>query len=312
MHVPVLLNEVLDGLNLSPNDSCIDGTVGGGGHAGAILQAISPSGKLIGFDRDQASLAKAAAALEQFGERFIPLHDSYANIADHMDVIAAAGPIKGILLDLGLSSLQLEDRERGFSFQHADAPLDMRFDQAGAQETAADILNTRSSEELKKIFQEYGEVRSSGRLAQAVVKRREEGPFNSVGDLVEVTGKILRPPRGGRSRINPATTVFQALRIAVNDELGQLERFLPEALELLEAGGRMAIISFHSLEDRMVKHWFRLVATDCICPPEIPECRCEHKATAEIVTKKPITATEKEIETNLRSRSAKLRIIQKK
>ncbi|MFH1426107.1 MAG: 16S rRNA (cytosine(1402)-N(4))-methyltransferase RsmH [Candidatus Kerfeldbacteria bacterium] len=310
MHVPVLLQETIRGLNLSEGDNCIDGTVGAGGHARAILEATAPKGRLIGFDRDAESLKRATEALREFGDRFIPMHDSYANIADSMESISETLPVAGIVLDLGLSSDQMDDPTRGFSFKNRDAELDMRFDRSGSDYSAADVLDTAPVEELTRIFRSYGEMMRPRRFAMKVEERRKQQPFATVGDLLDLAEECL--PRGRRQKIHPATTLFQALRIAVNDELGALERFLPVAVNMLKPGGRIAVISFHSLEDRIVKQYFRLAAQECVCPPELPECRCEHESTLSIITKKPIVPSEEETKTNPRSRSAKLRIAEKK
>lgn len=309
MHVPVLLQEVIDGLDLQPGENCVDGTVGGGGHTKAILDATAPDGIVIGFDRDRERLLETSQALSTYGERFRPIHDSYASIAEHSEALGAIVPVKAVLLDLGLSSFQLDDPERGFSFRNPDAPLDMRYDQGRGVENAADILNTQTPEQLWKLFRQYGEVQRVDRLVGLIEERRGQKPFATVGDLLRVVEEWN--PRRGKRKIHPATTVFQALRIAVNDELGELEKFLPLAVNLLAPGGRLAIISFHSLEDRMVKQFFRTAASDCVCPPEIPECRCEHNASLKLITKKPIVPSEEETKTNPRARSAKLRIAEK-
>lgn len=305
-HIPVLLQEVVDGLQLQPNTHCLDATVGGGGHARALLEQIAPRGRLIGMDRDRTALLVAAEELEEFGDRFLSIHDSYAYILNHRSQIQDLLPLSGILLDLGLSSIQVDSPERGFSFRY-DGPLDMRFQPDAGGATAADLLNSQSEEELRAVFKEYGEEPNAGRIARAIVARRDKQPFQKTNDLVELIQSLSR----ARSRIHPATRVFQALRIAVNHELEHLEQFLPTAVELLASGGRLAIISFHSLEDRMVKQFFKKCSLDCVCPKELPECRCDHRATLKRVTKKPIIASEEEIQQNPRSRSAKLRIAEK-
>lgn len=309
MHTPVLLQEVLQGLRLAPGINCVDGTVGMGGHAREILKQTAPDGKLAGFDRDRASLFIATEELEEFGARFIPIHDSYALLNEHQETLAQVQPIKAMLLDLGLSSLQLAEKDRGFSFLH-DGPLDMRFDQTKKTTTAADLLNSQSEEELRKIFFTFGEEPQAKRIAYAIVQQRVEQPFQYTRELVELIEQTVKPTP--RRRIHPATRVFQALRIAVNHELEQLEIFLPQALAMLAPGGRLAIISFHSLEDRIVKQFINYEAKDCHCPPEIPECRCNHQVQLKKITRKPITATAEEIAQNQRARSAKLRIIEKK
>jgi 16S rRNA (cytosine1402-N4)-methyltransferase len=307
MHLPVLFNEVIAGLGLTPGQNALDGTVGGGGHTAGLLEATAPDGIVIGFDRDSEALNAAGEQLrKRFGDRFLPIHDSYAAVGEYGAEIAGR-PIHGIVLDLGLSSLQLEAENRGFSFRNPDAPLDMRFDQTAGQ-TAADLLNERSVDELVRIFRDYGEVRPARRLADRIMAARADHPFRTVGDLLTVCEAVLGPKRG---KTHPATTVFQALRIATNDELAQLEAFLPQAVALLQPGGRLAIITFHSLEDRLVKQFFREAAKHCICPPELPECRCEQSASLRPITKKPIVPSDEEVARNPRARSAKLRIAEK-
>lgn len=307
MHTPVLLQEVIEGLALTPGATVIDATVGGGGHARVILEHTAPKGVLIGFDRDRSTLLATVEELESFGERFVGIHDTYANVNAHAERIKTYPPVMGIMADLGLSSIQLDDPERGFAFRY-DSPLDMRFDQTQGA-TAADLLNSQSEEELRMLFREFGEEPAAGRIARAVVHEREQTPFARTVQLVELLERVT--PRRFGQRIHPATRVFQALRIAVNHELEQLQRFLPDALALLAPGGRLCIISFHSLEDRMVKQFFKAESTQCHCPPEIPECRCGHVAQCRLITKKPIVPTEEEANTNPRARSAKLRIIEK-
>jgi 16S rRNA (cytosine1402-N4)-methyltransferase len=306
LHVPVLLESVLDKLNVAAHRDgiFIDGTVGAGGHATAILRS-APGARLLGFDRDPRSLEIARAHLSPFGSRVTLVHANY----DTMGQIAPAqgfapGTIDGILLDLGLSSMHVDDATRGFAFRQ-DGPLDMRFDPAARLPSAADLVNTLEAEELAAIFFRYGEEREGRRIAQAIIAAR---PLHTTRQLAGVIEKAHRGPRG---RVHPATRVFQALRIVVNDELGALERVLPEAIALLRPGGRLAIISFHSLEDRIVKQVFREEATDCLCPPRQPICTCGHRARIRLINRKPISPNEVEIEANPRSRSAKLRIAER-
>ncbi|OGY87448.1 MAG: 16S rRNA (cytosine(1402)-N(4))-methyltransferase [Candidatus Kerfeldbacteria bacterium RIFOXYA2_FULL_38_24] len=310
MHIPVLLQEVINNLNLKPNDNCLDATVGAGGHAHAMLSCTSPAGKLWGFDRDRTALMLATQELKSFQDRFIAIHDSFANLDLYQEQITKEGPLQAIVADLGVSSMQLDISERGFSFR-LSSPLDMRFDQ-NRGETAADVLNSRSAKDLQTIFSDYGEVRFARTLAQAVVNERKARPFHNSDQLVALVEKVS-PFKSFklRRRIHPATTVFQALRLEVNHELDHLKIFLPKAISLLSAHGRLAIISFHSLEDRLVKNIFKTASLDCICPPEIPQCRCNHRATVKIITKKPIVPTNLEIQNNPRARSAKLRLIEK-
>jgi 16S rRNA (cytosine1402-N4)-methyltransferase len=304
-HLPVLLHEVL--ALLVPDghapERVIDGTLGAGGHSAALLAA--GAGKLLGLDVDPQALGEAAAVLAPFGDRAHIAHASYAMMTGQAALLGWDG-VDAILLDLGVSSMQFDTPERGFSFRH-DAPLDMRFDPGSDQPTAADLVNLLDADELADLFWRYGEERESRRLARAIVNAR---PFQTTGELAGAIERAM--PRRHDDRLHPATRVFQALRIAVNDELGVIESALPQALDLLRPGGRLAVISFHSLEDRLVKDTFRLAATDCICPPHVPVCVCGHVATVNLLTRKPVTATEAEMAANPRSRSAKLRAVEKK
>ncbi len=309
-HIPVLLQETLSGLALTSNVTIIDGTLGGGGHAAEILKRIAPRGIVIGFDRDAETLETTTRRLQtEFPDRFIGIHDSYASLGAYAEMLDQQRPITGILADLGYSSFQIDDPSRGFSFQ-GNGPLDMRFDQTTGN-TAADLLNTADAPALQRIFSEYGEYKQARTLAQNIVEQRQEMPFATVSDLSELVLSTTPAKIRRTSRTHPATTVFQALRIAVNDEFGHITRFIPEAMEQLAVGGRLAIITFHSLEDRIVKYAFRDMTIDCVCPPEFLECRCDKMATGKLVTRKPIIPTDAEIEMNPRARSAKLRIIEK-
>ncbi len=308
MHKSVLLEEVVRMLNPKSEGVYIDGTVGAGGHAAAILEAAAPHGRLFGFDRDKKALSIAHQNLASFGERVRLFHSNFDQLAAAAQTYQIPA-VDGILLDLGVSSMQFDQGERGFSFQ-VDAPLDMRMDQT-LDVTAADLVNTLSAEELADVIYQYGEERRSRRIAQAIVEQR---PIQRTKELADIISKITG---GGRPRhrkhkpqIHPATRTFQALRIAVNDELGALERTLPQALALLKPGGRLAVISFHSLEDRIVKQYFKQESQDCICPPEQLICTCGHRAAVRVLTKKPVTPTLKEIDDNPRARSAKLRVVE--
>lgn len=306
-HTPVLLGAVLDGLRVADlqNGYFVDGTLGAGGHAQAILDA-APRARLLGLDRDPVAMALASARLLPFGERATLYHASYEQMAAAVTRwLGADHPgVDGILLDLGISSMQVDDARRGFAFSQ-DGPLDMRFDPTGGGLTAGDIVNTWDADTLADILFRYGEERHSRRIARAIVEAR---PLASTRQLAEV---VAAAQRGPRDKIHPATRTFQALRIAVNDELGAVERVLPVAIGLLRPGGRLAVISFHSLEDRLVKQAFKLEATDCICPPRQPVCTCGHVARVAHVTRKPLQATDEEIAANPRSRSAKLRIVER-
>jgi 16S rRNA (cytosine1402-N4)-methyltransferase len=303
-HIPVLPDEVIDGLQAERGGRFIDATVGGGGHASAILDASAPDGVLLGLDRDPAALDVASDRLARFGDRAQLVHASFARLKEVVQAHGFAGErsrVDGILFDLGLSSLQLADAQRGFSFM-ADGPLDMRFDPTSGDPTAADLVNTLSEEELADILYHYGEERQSRRIAGAIVEAR---PLHTTGELVEVVEQAVGRRRG---RLHPATLTFQALRIAVNEELKALRAALSQAVELLAPGGRLAVIAFHSLEDRIVKRFMRRESKDCVCPPELPICTCDHQATLDVITRKPIRPTEEEVAANPRSRSARLRV----
>ena len=274
-----------------------------GGHAAAILEASSPDGRLLAVDRDPDALCVSAKRLAPYGERVTLVHDSFARLGE---VAAQQGFewFDGILLDLGISSRQLADAERGFSFQH-DGPLDMRLD-VTEEVTAAMLVNELSQEELAEIFFRYGEERESRRIARALVLAR---PIRTTGELAALVSRSVRSRAGG---IHPATRTFQALRIAVNRELEALATTLPRAVTLLRPGGRLAVIAFHSLEDRIVKQFFQRESRDCLCPPEIPVCGCGHRATMDVITRKPIRPTATEVDENPRSRSARLRVAAKR
>ena len=303
-HVPVLVAEVLEGLQVHVGGLYIDGTVGGGGHAAAILEAAAPDGRLLGLDRDPQAVAYARKRLAAFGERARIVHAPYIQLAalarEH-----GFFPATGVLLDLGFSTLQIDDPARGFAFQ-SDGPLDMRYDPSGDAPTAAELVNSLSAAELATLFWRYGEERQSRRIAQAIVRAR---PLETTQQLAEVIEVAVG--RGYEDRIHPATRTFQALRIAVNQELEMLREALPRIVSILKPGGRLAVIAFHSLEDRIVKHFFKREAQDCICPPELPVCRCEHQATLRVLTRKPLRPSEEEVVANPRSRSARLRLIER-
>lgn len=301
-HVPVLYAEVMDGLAPRAGGRYIDGTLGAGGHAAGILERSAPDGRLLGFDRDPAAVAFAARRLASFGERATLVASSFGDMAD----IAPArgfGVVDGVLLDLGLSSRQLDDAGRGFSFLQ-EGPLDMRFDARGGP-TAADLVNNLSAEELADIFFRYGEEQQSRRIARLIVTHR---PFATTTELASLLERNFRRSRAGR---HPATKVFQALRIAVNGELEEIERGLRGALALLRPGGRLAVISFHSLEDRLVKQFIRQASRDCVCPPQQPVCTCGAQPALRRVTRKAVQPAEAEVAANPRSRSARLRVAEK-
>jgi len=302
VHEPVLVKEVLEYLAPKPNENFIDCTLGGGGHANEILKKTSPSGKLLGIDMDSRAITAAQEKLANFKNRVIFIND---NFKDLKQIIYAAkfNNINGILFDLGISSYELQDFTRGFSFK-GSALLDMRFGKEG--KTAADILNTYKEAELVRIFKEYGEERFAKQIAQEIVKERKYNKILKTDQLVSLIEKVyVNKPKP--RKIHVATKVFQALRIEVNQELENLKKVLPQALEVIEKGGRLVVISFHSLEDRIVKEFFKREAKECICPPQIPVCQCGHKASLKILTKKVIIPSWAEIKANPRSRSAKLR-----
>lgn len=305
VHLPVLYDEVVAWLQPVPGGMYVDGTVGAGGHAQGILEASAPDGRLLGFDRDPQAIAYAAERLAPFGERVTLVNASYATMGSVAPANGFGAP-DGILLDLGLSSRQLADAERGFSFIE-DGPLDMRFDTREG-ESAADLLNNLSAEELADIFWRYGEERQSRRIARLIVAHRPLATTNELADLIAAE---IKRPAGRAGRRHPATQVFQALRIAVNAELETVGQGLSAALGLLKPGGRLVVISFHSLEDRLVKQRFRDRSRACVCPPEQPVCTCGGRAELKLLTRKAVKATEQEIASNPRSRSARLRAVAK-
>jgi len=303
-HISVLLKEVLTGIDPHPGQRFIDGTVGAGGHTQAILEASAPDGQVLALDADPAALALARQRLQAYGNR---VHFVNANFSE-MAAIASShqyAPVHGVLLDLGFSTAQLEAPGRGFSFQTED-PLDMRYDPSSST-TATHLINNLSQYELADLLYRFGEERRSRAIARAVVAAR---PIHTTTQLADVVARAVGGRRG--TKIHPATRTFQALRIAVNDELSMLSRALPDAVSLLAVGGRLAVMSFHSLEDRIVKDFVRMESKDCICGPEQPVCTCKHQSTLQIITRKPIIASSREIAANPRARSAKLRIAERK
>ena len=305
-HVPVMAREVLDLLQLKPGGIYVDATVGMGGHTQAILEKIQPGGLLIGIDRDKESLEKAQARLKPFSDSLRLFHDNYKNLPLILNNLAIK-PVDGILVDLGVSSYQLLSPERGFSFQ-SDAVLDMRMDRT-QQWNAADLVNTVSEVELANIIYRYGEERLSRRIAAYIVQEREKAPITRCSQLASIIGRVFKVR--GHQGIHPATRTFQALRIAVNEELQGLEEFLSDAFSFLKTGGRIAVIAFHSLEDRIVKKTFRKLAGQCICdaPPEL--CRCPRQVLGSIITPRPMTPGPEELAVNPRARSARLRSLEK-
>jgi len=307
VHKPVMPDETLSALQPHAGGCYLDGTLGGAGHTRLLLDASAPDGRVLAIDADPLALERARALLPEAiaDERLVLVHGNFARMGE---LATAAGftPIDGILLDLGLSSDQLADRERGFSFSH-DAPLDMRFDTTRGI-SAADLVNTLPEDELADLLWRYGEERRSRAIARRIGEARERQPITRTGELARLVAGVVHGRPGG---IHPATRTFQALRIAVNDELASLDAALPAAIELLRPGGRLAVISFHSLEDRIVKRYFQQEERGCVCPPELPECVCGRVPQLRIVTRHPLTASEAETATNPRARSAKLRVAEK-
>jgi len=299
-HISVLLNETIDSLNIMPNGIYVDGTAGGAGHSKEIAKRLK-GGMLIALDRDPQAVATATERLKGLNAQVVK--SEFANM-DKVLLELGIDKVDGILLDLGVSSHQLDTAERGFSY-HKEAPLDMRMGDSG--QTAADLVNTLSSEELVNIFFRYGEEKFSQRIARKICEERDIEPIKTTTRLAEIISAAY--PAAARRDGHPARKCFQALRIAVNGELEQLENVLDKAFNLLKVGGRLAIITFHSLEDRMVKLKFREYTTGCTCPPDIPVCVCGKKPQGKLLTRKPIEATKEELENNPRSRSAKLRVI---
>ena len=307
IHTSVLLDEAVDILTNAGGALFVDATLGLGGHAEAVLERL-PEAHLIGIDQDEEALAHASDRLGVFGSR---VKISHANFSEISRVIGPdeAGKIDGIIADLGVSSLQFDKGERGFSFRE-DAELDMRMDPSPGIPTAADLLETLSETEIADLIYQFGEERFSRRIARRIVERREAGtPVRTTMELARLVEQSVR--KSPKEKTHPATRTFQALRIAVNKELEVLERFIDDATRLLKTGGRLAIISFHSLEDRIVKRAFQKLSGRCTCPPRMPVCRCGAEKRVEILTKKPIVPGEEELERNLRSRSAKLRAVKK-
>ena len=305
-HVSVLLEECIQGLAIKPDGIYVDGTLGGAGHSSRIAAKLT-TGRLIGIDRDNVALEAAAERLKPFEDRVMLVH---ANFCDMDQALQGLGidKVDGILLDLGVSSPQLDDGQRGFSYM-TDAPLDMRMNGEDTRD-ARQIVNTWSYEELKRILYDYGEERFAPRIAAAICHRREQAPIETTLELVDVI-KSAMPASALREKQHPAKRSFQAIRIAVNDELGEVERMLDSALPRLNPGGRLAVITFHSLEDRIVKNAMAEAAKGCTCPPSFPVCVCGKKPQVRIVTRKPIVSGEEELERNPRARSAKLRICEK-
>ncbi|MBD5149085.1 MAG: 16S rRNA (cytosine(1402)-N(4))-methyltransferase RsmH [Oscillibacter sp.] len=305
-HKPVLLEECLNALAIRPDGVYLDGTLGRAGHSQAILRCLT-TGRLIGVDRDLAAIEAARERLAEFGDRVTLVHGNFSDLEDILRNLGITG-IDGMLFDLGVSSPQLDEPRRGFSYMH-DAPLDMRMDET-AELDAGQVVNTWSGEELRRILYEYGEERYAPQIARAIVRGREDKPIETTGELVEVIRSAM-PGKALREKQHPAKRSFQAIRIAVNGELDALPPMLEAAAEGLAPGGRLAVITFHSLEDRIVKQKMRELATGCTCPPEFPVCVCGKKPKLKLVNRKPIVSGPAELEENPRARSAKLRVAER-
>ena len=315
-HISVLVDEVIQFLAPQKNQNYIDLTLGGGGHSKAILNKTGPNGQVLAFELDQQAIKAAKDNLKKYTSRLKIVNSSYIYLESEVKKHKIDN-ISGIVADLGLSSDQLDKADRGFSFKD-HGPLDMRFDPIGKTLTASDIVMDWTEAQILKIFREYGEVKQAQRLAKGIISWRknldkQKQKFIKTSMLVDTILRILNIKEVSlkRFRIHPATQVFQALRMAVNDELGNLQKVLPQAYNILSPGGRLAVISFHSLEDRMVKHYFKDLSKECICPPEIPVCRCANKPKVKLITKKAIKPSQAEVARNPRSRSAILRVIEK-
>lgn len=306
-HIPVLLNEVIAYLNLQQDGTYVDCTLGGGGHTEKIIEKILPGGRVIGIDQDPNALAAAGKRLSPYEANIIYVHSNFYRLKD---VIAELGieEIDGVLFDLGVSSHQLDEGDRGFSYKQ-DAPLDMRMNPADSV-TAEKLVNELDEHQLTTIIKDYGEERWAKRIAQFIVTYRKEQPIHTTGDLVEIIKKAI-PAGARRDGPHPAKRTFQALRIAVNDELNRFAQALRDAVEILKPGGRVCVISFHSLEDRITKEVFKELARSCMCPPELPVCRCNKQKMVDIITGKPVLPGAEELAQNPRARSAKLRVAQK-
>ncbi|MBE5736298.1 MAG: 16S rRNA (cytosine(1402)-N(4))-methyltransferase RsmH [Clostridiales bacterium] len=304
-HTPVMLNECLEGLNINPNGIYVDGTLGGGGHSKEILKALA-GGKLIAFDKDIDALSSTKEKLKEFGDKVIFVQSDFKDMKDRLNELGIQ-QVDGILLDLGVSSYQLDTPERGFSYRF-DARLDMRMDKSAAL-SAYEVVNDYSSEELIRILYNYGEESFAKSIVGKIMEFRRVKPIETTGELVSIVESAIPRKLWGKGSV--AKKTFQAIRIEVNGELDGLDEAINEMVDILSVGGRLAIITFHSLEDRIVKQVFKLRASDCICDKSLPFCVCNHKKDVIMITKKPITATKQELQNNSRSSSAKLRVIEK-
>lgn len=307
-HTSVLLYETVDSLNIRPDGIYVDGTLGGGGHASLVLNRLGEQGRLIGLDQDADAIAAAGERLKEYRDRVTVIRTNYENIKDALASQGISGA-DGIYLDLGVSSYQLDTADRGFTYREDDAPLDMRMDQRNTQ-TAKDIVNGYSEMELYRIIRDYGEDRFAKNIAKHIVKARQEKEIETAGELTEII-KAAIPAKVRATGGHPSKRTFQAIRIELNRELQVLEQSIDTMIDLLNPGGRLSIITFHSLEDRIVKNKFRENENPCICPPEFPVCMCGRKSKGRVVTRKPVLPSEEELAANKRSKSAKLRVFEK-
>ena len=307
-HVSVLLDECIDNLNIKEDGVYVDCTMGGAGHSKEIVKRLSKDGLFIGFDQDKNAIATAKERLAEYSDRVRFVHSNFSNIKEELEKIGVY-KIDGVLADLGVSSHQLDEADRGFSYMH-DAPLDMRMD-IRKPFSAYDVVNTYTEEQLAKIIKDYGEDNWSKRIAKFIVEAREEKPIEKTGELVDIIKKAI-PKKARIDGPHPAKRTFQAIRIEVNNELGVINKMIDDAVSMMNKGGRICIITFHSLEDRIVKNEFKELSLSCVCPPELPICRCDKVSEVKVITRKPILPSKEEVEANPRSRSAKLRVAEKK
>ena len=307
-HKSVLLDETIESLDIKPDGIYVDGTLGGGGHASEVCRRLGDRGRFIGIDQDADAIAAASERLKEFGDKVTIVRSNYENIDEVLKELGIS-QVDGIYLDLGVSSYQLDTAERGFTYREDDAPLDMRMDQRNEM-TAKDIVNTYSESELFHIIKNYGEDRFAKNIAKHIVRARQEKEIETTGELIEII-KAASPAKVRATGGHPAKRTFQAIRIELNKELEVLENSIDKMTDLLAPGGRLSIITFHSLEDRIVKNRFRINENPCTCPPDFPVCMCGKKSKGRVVTRKPILPSEEELSENKRSKSAKLRVFEK-
>ena len=307
-HKSVLLDETIESLDIKPDGIYVDGTLGGGGHASEVCRRLGDKGRFIGIDQDADAIAAASERLKEFGDKVTIVRSNYENIDEVLKELGIS-QVDGIYLDLGVSSYQLDTAERGFTYREDDAPLDMRMDQRNEM-TAKDIVNTYSESELFHIIKNYGEDRFAKNIAKHIVRARQEKEIETTGELIEII-KAAIPAKVRAMGGHPAKRTFQAIRIELNKELEVLENSIDKMTDLLAPGGRLSIITFHSLEDRIVKNRFRINENPCTCPPDFPVCMCGKKSKGRVVTRKPILPSEEELSENKRSKSAKLRVFEK-